>query len=94
MSIVKLTRSTFITTSGAGSIIDFRTRNGASVSVIVKSFVGWENTKAKYIEEPRLAKLLNVENFIEPPIFIDQGNFSSTASTPKIEVSQFPYWLQ
>ena len=94
MSIVKLRRSTFITTSGAGSIIDFRTRNGASVSVIVKSFDGWENTKAKYIEEPRLAKLLNVENFIEPPIFIDQGNFSSTASTPKIEVSQFPYWLQ
>ena len=50
MSIVKLRRSTFITTSGAGSIIDFRTRNGASVSVIVKSFDGWENTKAKYIE--------------------------------------------
>ena len=50
MSIVKFRRSTFITTSGAGSIIDFRTRNGASVSVIIKSFDGWENKRAKYIQ--------------------------------------------
>ena len=94
MSIVKFRRSTFITTSGAGSIIDFRTRNGASVSVIIKSFDGWENKRAKYIEEPRLAKLLGVENFIEPPIYIDQGNFSSTVNVPKIENAQFPRWLQ
>ena len=75
MSIVKFRRSTFITTSGAGSIIDFRTRNGASIPVIIKVFDGWENKRAKYIEEPRLAKLLGVENFIEPPIYIDQRNF-------------------
>ena len=73
MEKITLRKSNFITSYGAGSIIDFRT-DRASISAIVLLFDNWKHSRR--ITEHRLAKLLNVTDFREPPVIIDEDNFS------------------
>ena len=88
MEKITLRKSNFITSYGAGSIFDFRT-DRASISAIVLLFDNWKNSRR--ITEHRLAKLLNVTDFREPPVIIDEDNLSR--SEP-VRVKQFPRWLQ
>tara|TARA_Y100001978_G_scaffold203450_1_gene229428 strand:- start:70 stop:1866 length:1797 start_codon:yes stop_codon:yes gene_type:complete len=88
MDLITLRRSNFISTCGAGSIVDFRS-DKSSISVLVLLFDNWQSSRK--IFEPRLAKLLNVADFREPPPLVDKEDiFSSDA----IRVIQFPRWLQ
>ena len=52
MDLITLRRSNFISTCGAGSIVDFRS-DKASISVLVLLFDNWQSSRK--IFEPRLA---------------------------------------
>ncbi len=88
IDLITLRRSNFISTCGAGSIIDFRS-DKASISAMVLLFDNWKYSRK--IIEPRLAKFLNVNDFREPPPLIDKEKI---LSGDNIRVTQFPRWLQ
>lgn len=86
-NLTTLRLSALISTYGPGSIVDYRTQRGP-VSCIVNECDGWDS--ARIISEPRLAKVLGVSDFREPPPFDEEQPERSLAAL----VTQFPEWLQ
>lgn len=88
-------RSNCIGTFGPGAIVEFRTTNGAAISVVVNGLEHWNeyasppglsNPQVTY--ERRLQKFLNVSGFRLPPVDPNEkGKVFLTAT-------RFPIWLQ
>lgn len=99
--IGKLRRSTVVMTFGPGSIVDFRTEKGGSVSGVVAGLDAWDQYSPppglrhpQRINEPRLQKKLRVRGFRLPPVTLEEWGSSNHQSSDTLVAVRFPDWLQ
>lgn len=86
-----LRRSAAASTFGPGAIADFRTPEGAAVSVVMPCADEWQHwPNLDSVHDPRLEKLLNVNGFRLTPVPRDQEE-SAHLAIPGV---RFPKWLQ
>lgn len=85
--MISLRKSALINTYAPGSILDYRSKH-SPLSCVVNTANNWEESRAIY--EPRLAVLLGVHSFREPPV----NSKSNTQDGLSVTVTQFPTWLQ
>ena len=89
---------------GPGAILDFRTSDGAPISVLNSSLERWESEaffsngrvlQTLKISEARLQKKLKVNFFVAPPVNPDDGQEKeSNGSSNELTGIRFPKFLQ
>lgn len=96
MDLGKIRRSAAVTTHGPGAVIDFRTPEGAPVSVVAAGLEEWDGPGAPgglasdyAIHEVRLMRTLNVRGFRLPPVSLEDADYVQS-----LVGVRFPKWLQ
>src|SRR5690606_36642835 len=93
-------RSQVITTFGPGAIVDFRSRSGAPVSVVVAGLDQWDErtttpglTHPQVIYEARLQQQLRVAGFRLPPVVPQVAPGVYAENGEALLGVRFPRWL-